>query len=302
MLQHGLLKASFIPPQPQRDLRDLTRYRSNLKQERTRHVNRIHKLLEETNIKLSSIFADMMCKTGRDILHALAAGEARPEVLADLALRRIPSKRDALVPALQGCMRAHHCFLLGEHLLMVEHLERRIARLDREIEERLAPQKETMERLDAITGVSQRVLETLFAEIGWDLGTFPDAAHLASWVGICPGQHESGGKRMSGRTRKGNRHAKTILVQAAHAAGKTKTYLGAQFRRMSKGRGIKHAAVAVGHSILLIYYQMLTTGQPYEEKGEDYFTKRDQQEKQQRLVKQLERLGYHVDLTPQHVA
>lgn len=302
LLQHGLLKASFIPPQPQRDLRDLTRYRSSLKQERTRHVNRIHKLLEETNIKLSSIFADMMCKTGRDILHALAAGEIRPEVLADLALLRVPHKRDALVPALQGCMRAHHCFLLGELLMMVEYLERSIERLDREIEERLAPQKETMERLDAITGVSQRVLETLFAEIGWDLKTFPDAAHLASWVGICPGQHESGGKRMSGRTRKGNRHAKTILVQAAHAAGKTKTYLGAQYRRMSKGRGIKHAAVAVGHSILLIYYQMLATGQPYEEKGEDYFTQRDQQEKQRRLVKQLERLGYHVDLTPQHVA
>ncbi|WP_220196561.1 transposase [Ktedonospora formicarum] len=199
-------------------------------------------------------------------------------------------------------MRTHHCFLLGELLLMVEHLERSLARLDREIEERLAPQKETMERLDAITGVSQRVLETLFAEIGWDLLTFPDAAHLASWVGICPGQHESGGKRMSGRTRKGNRHAKTILVQAAHAAGKTKTYLGAQYRRMSKGRGGKHAAVAVGHSILLIYYQMLTTGHPYDEKGEDHFTKRDQQEKQQRLVKQLERLGYHVDLTPHHVA
>lgn len=302
LLQHGLLKASFIPPQPQRDLRDLTRYRSTLKQERTRHVNRIHKLLEETNIKLSSVFKDLMCKTGRAILHALAAGENHPEVLADLALRWAPSKRNALVPALQGCMRTHHCFLLGEVLAMVEHLERSMARLDHEIEERLAPQKDLMERLDAITGVSQRVLETLFAEVGWELKTFPDAAHLASWVGICPGQHESGGKRMSGRMRKGNRHAKTILVQAAHAAGKTKTYLGAQYRRMSKGRGTKHAAVAVGHSILLIYYQMLTTGQPYEEKGESYFTQYDQHEKQRRLVKQLERLGYHVDLTPQHVA
>jgi transposase len=300
LLQHGLLKASFIPPQPQRDLRDLTRYRTNLKQERTRHVNRVHKLLEETNIKLSSVFADLLCKTGRAILHELAAGEANPEVLANLALLRAPEKRDALVPALQGCMRAHHRFLLQELLGMIDTLERAIGRLDQEIEERLRPQQATIERLDAITGVSQRVLETLFAEVGWELETFPDAAHLASWVGICPGQHESGGKRMSGRTRKGNRHAKTMLVQAAHAAGKTKTYLGAQYRRMSKGRGIKRAAVAVGHSILVIYNHMLTTSQPYEEKGEDYFVHCDHHEKQRRLVKQLERLGYTVHLTQEH--
>lgn len=301
LLQHGLLKASFIPPQPQRDLRDLTRYRSSLKQERTRHVNRIHKLLEETNIKLSSVFADLMCKTGRAILAALAAGEERPEVLADLALVRAPHKRNALVPALQGCMRAHHRFLLQELLGMIDTLERAIGRLDHEIEERLRPLEETMQRLDAITGVSQRVLETLFAEIGWELDTFPDAAHLASWVGICPGQHESGGKRMSGRARKGNRYAKTMLVQAAQAAGKTKTYLGAQYRRLSKGRGVRRAAVAVGHSILVIYYHMLTTSQPYQEKGEDYFVHYDHNEKQRRLVKQLERLGYSVNLTPRHV-
>ena len=271
LVQHGLLKASFIPPQPQRDLRDLTRYRSSLKQERRRHVNRVHKLLEETNIKLSSVCADMMCKTGRAILHALARGESNPEVLADLALVWAPEKRDALVPALTGCMRAHHRFVVQEVLGMIESLERAIGRLDHEIEERLRPQQATIERLDAITGVSQRVLETLFAEVGWELDAFPDAAHLASWVGICPGQHESGGKRMSGRTRKGNLYAKTMLVQAAHAAGKTKTYLGAQYRRMSKGRGIKRAAVAVGHSILVIYSHMLTTSQPYQEKGEDYF-------------------------------
>jgi transposase len=298
LLQHGLLKASFIPPQPQRDLRDLTRYRTSLKQERTQHVNRIHKLLEETNIKLSSIFGDLMCKTGRVILQALAAGETNPEVLADLTLLRAPQKREALVPALQGCMRAHHRFLLQELLAMVETLERAIGRLDREIEERLAPHQEMLSRLDEITGVSQRVLETLFAEVGWELDSFPDAAHLASWVGICPGQKESGGKQISGRTRKGNRYAKTILVQAAHAAGKTKhTYLGAQYRRLSKGRGIKRAAVAVGHSILVIYYHMLTTSRSYEEKGEDYFIHHDQQEKQRRLVKQLERLGYTVHLT-----
>lgn len=203
-----------------------------------------------------------MGKTGRAIVRALAEGEERPAALADLALLRAPHKRNALVPALQGCMRAHHRFLLQELLGMIDTLERAIGRLDHEIEERLRPLPETMQRLDAITGVSLRVLETLFAEIGWELETFPDAAHLASWVGICPGQHESGGKRMSGRARKGNRYAKTMLVQAAHAAGTTKTYPGAQYRRLSKGRGIKPAAVAVGHRILVIYYQMLTTSQP----------------------------------------
>jgi transposase len=202
-----------------------------------------------------------------------------------------------------GCMRVHHRFLLRELLLMIQTLEHAIGRLDREIEERLAPHQKTLERLDEITGVSLRVLETLFAEVGWELDAFPDAAHLASWVGICPGQKESGGKQISGRSRKGNRYAKTILVQAAHAAGKTKhTYLGAQYRRLSKGRGIKRAAVAVGHSILVIYYHMVTTSGSYEEKGAEYFTHHDQQEKQRRLVKQLERLGYTVNLTPQRSA
>jgi transposase len=298
LLQHGLLKASFIPPQPQRDLRDLTRYRSSLKQERTRHINRVHKLLEETNLKLSSVFADVMCKTGRAILHALAQGESRPEVLADLALLRVPGKRDALVPALQGCLRPHHRFLLGELLAMIGTLERSIERLDAEIAERLRPLQELLARLDSITGVSQGALEILFAEVGWDPSPFPDAAHLASWVGICPGQHESGGKRLSGRTRKGNRWAKTTLVQAAHATGRTKTYLGAQFRRLSQGRGTKRAAVAVAHSILVIYYHMLCSGHAYGEKGEDYFLHHDQREKQWRLVKQLENLGYEVSLAP----
>lgn len=164
---------------------------------------------------------------------------------------------NALVLALTGCMRIHHRFLLHELLSMVETLERAIGRLDREMVERLAPHQETMERLDEITGISQRVLETLFAEVGWELDAFPDAVHLAFWVGMCSGQKESGGKQISGRSRKGNHYAKIILVQAAHATGKTKnTYLGAQYCRLLKGRGIKRAAVAVGHSILIIYYHI----------------------------------------------
>jgi transposase len=302
LLQHGLRKARHLSlPKPSASCAISPASAAASSRNEPAMSTASTRVLEETNIKLSSIFADLMCKTGRDILHALADGEANPQVLADLALLRAAHKRDALVPALQGCMRTHHRFLLQELLGMLEMLERAIGRLDQEIEERLRPQKEVLERLDEITGVSQRVLETLFAEVGWELDTFADAAHLASWVGICPGQHESGGKRMSGRTRKGNRSAKTILVQAAHAAGKTKTYLGAQYRRMSKGRGIKRAAVAVGHSILVIYYPMLTTSQPDEEKGEDSFIHDDQHEKPRRLVKQLERLGFTVNLTAQHV-
>jgi transposase len=175
-----------------------------------------------------------MCKTVRAILHALAQGKSRPEVLADLALLRVPGKRDTLVPALQGCLRPHHRFVLGELLVMIATQEHAIARLDAE---RLRPLDELLARLDGITGVSQGAFEILFAEVGWDPSPFPDSAHLASWVGICPGQHESGGKWLSGRIRNGNRWAKTTLVQATHAAGRTKIYLGAQFRHLSRSRG-----------------------------------------------------------------
>ena len=296
--RHGLLKASFIPQRSQRELRDLTRYRLTLSQERTRLVNRLHKLLEEANLKLSSVLADMLCKTGRMILQALAKGEADPEKLADLGLAFVPTKRDALAKAMCGRMHEHQRFVLRELLQMIDSQEWAIARLDRQIEERLRPFEETIRRLDAITGVSRHTIEVLFAEVGWDMRPFSDAAHLASWAGLCPGQHESGGKRMSGRARKGNRWVKTTLVQAAHAAGKTQTYLGAQYRRLSARRGGKRAAVAVAHSILVIYYQLLTTGEAYQEKGVDYFTQLDQEHHQRRLVKQLERLGFQVNLTP----
>jgi transposase len=299
LLQHGLLKASFIPLRPQRELRDLTRYRLTLSQEHTRLVNRLHKLLEEANLKLSSVLANILGKTGRAILHALAKGEADTEKLADLGLAYVPSKRDALAKALCGRMHEHQRFVLGELLQMIDSQEWAIARLDRQIEERLRPFEATIKRLDAISGVSRHTIEVLFAEVGWDMRPFPDAAHLASWAGLCPGQHESGGKRMSGRARKGNRWVKTTLVQAAHAAGKTQTYLGAQYRRLSVRRGGKRAAVAVAHSILVIYYQLLTTGQAYQEKGVEYFTQLDQEQHQRRLVKQLERLGFQVSLTPQ---
>jgi transposase len=302
LLQIGLLKPSFIPKRPQRELRHLTRLRTTLTQERTRLINRLQKVLEDANLKLTSVLSDVMGRTSRQILEAIIEGEENPVVLADLALRRVPKKRDELVLALKGQVSDHHRFLLREILDLIHQHELAIARLDQDLAERLQPLKETIERLDAITGLNRRSIEVLFAEVGWDMTPFPDASHLASLVGICPGNYETGGKRLKGRIRKGNRWVKAILVQAAHGAATTQTYLGAQYRRLAARRGSKRAAVAVGHSILVIYYHMLKTGEPYQEKGVDYFSHLDRRETERRLTKQLERLGYQVTLTPTQIA
>ena len=302
LLQLGLLKPSFIPPRFQRDLRQLTRLRTTLTQERTRLINRVHKLLEDANFKLSSVLTDIRGQTGKHILGAVVRGEEDPTVLANMALRRAANKRDALVLALRGRVSDHHRLLLRELLEMIQHHDQAIFRLDHDIEERLRPYDAQIQRLDAIPGLNRRSIEILFAEVGWDMSAFPDAAHLASLVGICPGNYESGGKRLSGRIRKGNHYVKAILVQAAQAAARTKnTYLAAQYQRIAARRGGKRAAVAVGHSILVIYYHMLTTGQPYQEKGVDYFSELDRQHAERRLTKQLERLGYQVTLTPAEI-
>ncbi len=303
LLQLGLLKPSFIPPRPQRELRDLTRLRTTMTAERTRLVNRLHKTLEDTNLKLSSVLTDIRGQTGQHILGAVVRGEDDPIVLANMALRRAARKRDALVLALRGRVNDHHRLLFRELLEMIQHHDQAISRLDKEIEERLRPTAPLIQRLDAIPGCSRRVIEILFAEVGWELSPFPDAAHLASWVGICPGNNESGGKRFSGRIRKGNRWVKAILVQAAQAAARTKnTYLSAQYHQIAARRGNKRAAVAVGHSILVIYYHMLTTGEPYQEKGANYFSELDRHHAERRATKQLERLGYQVTLIPAQIA
>lgn len=303
LLQLGLLKPSFIPPRFQRNLRQITRLRTTLTQERTRLINRLHKLLEDTNLKLSSVLTDIRGQTGQHILGAIVRGEEDPTVLANMALRRAANKRDTLVLALRGRVSDHHRLLLQELLEIIQYHDQMIGRLDTEIEERLRPYEEQIQRLDAIPGLNRRCIEILFAEVGWDMSPFPDAAHLASLVGICPGNYESGGKRLNGRIRKGNRYAKAILVQAAQAAARTKrTYLAAQYQRIAARRGGKRAAVAVGHSILVIYYHMLKTGQPYQEKGESYFSELDRQHAERRLTKQLERLGYQVTLTPAEIA
>jgi transposase len=191
---------------------------------------------------------------------------------------------------------------LRELLALIRQHEQAICRLDQELAERLQSLEEMIERLDAIPGLNRRSIEVLLAEVGWDMTPFPDAAHLASLVGICPGNYETGGKRLKGRIRQGNRWVKAILVQAAHAAATTQTYLGAQYRRLAARRGSKRAAVAVGHSILVIYYQMVKTGEPYQEKGADYFSQLDHNATERRLTKQLERLGYQVTLTPATIA
>lgn len=299
LLQHGLLKASFIPSSEQQAVRDLTRTRQRLIQERTRLINRIQKVLEDANIKLASVVSDIMGATGYAILTALVAGQEDPKHLSHLARGSLVKKEEQLQAALQGKLSAHHRMQLEELLQLIAILGRSIARFDQEVSERLRRFDALIERLDAITGLSRRSSEVLLGELGWDMNQFPDAAHAASWVGICPGQHETGGKRQSGRSRQGNRWAKTVLIQAAHAAGHTHTYLGEQYRRISARRGSKRAAMAVGHSILVIFYHMVKTGELYHEKGADYFTTVNKQQIQDRLVRQLERLGNTVILQPQ---
>ena len=299
LLQHGLLKPSFVPAQPIRELRDLTRQRTQLIQERSGAANRIQKVLEDANIKLAGVATDVLGVSGRDMLGALIAGETDPVKLADLARGRLREKVPALRLALQGRVTEHHRFLLRMHLDHISHLEGLIGRLGVRIEEALAPLAEAQQRLQTIPGISQRVAETVLAEIGTDMGQFPSAGHLAKWAGMCPGNQESAGKRRSGRTTKGDRWLKRLLVQAAWAASHTKgTYLAAQYRRLSKRRGCKRALVAVGHTLLVIIYHMLKRGTTYAELGADFLDRLEPERLTRQLVRRLEALGHKVTLEP----
>src|SRR5260370_11805534 len=259
----GWLKDSSIPRRKNQAFGDLTRKRKRLRQERPRLINRIQKVLEDANLKLASVVTDIMGVTGQAILRALVAGQEDPERLAHLAQGSLVRKQELLQAALQGKLTLHHRMLLEELLRLIATLDHSIARFDREVAERLRRFDALIERIDAVTGLSRRNIEVLLGELGWDMSHFPDAAHAASWVGICPGQHETGGKQQSGRTRQGNRWAKTVLIQAAHAAGHTQTYLGEQYRRISARRGSKKAAMAGGHRILVIFYQKVRAGEAY---------------------------------------
>jgi transposase len=303
LLQHGLLKASFVPPPPLRALRDLTRQRTRLIQERSAAANRIQKVLEDANIKLASVATDVLGVSGRDMLEALIAGETDPAQLADLARKRLREKIPALQLALQGRVTDHHRFLLRMHLDHITHLEELIGRLGARIEESMAPFAEAQERLQTIPGVNQRVAETVVAEIGVNMEQFPSADHVASWAGMCAGNNDSAGKRRSGRTTQGDRWLKRILVQAAWAASHTKgTYLAAQYRRLARRRGRKRALVAVGHTLLVIMYHVLKRQTTYADLGPDFFDRLEPERLTRQLVKRLEALGHKVTLEPGQAA
>jgi transposase len=302
LLQHGLLPASFVPNQEQQDLRDLTRLRVRLVQERARLVNRVHKVLEEAGLKLSTVLSDIMGVSGRAILHGLCAGESDPVQLARRMRPNVKATEAQVVAALTGELREHHRFLLRELLSLIDAQNRSITHLEQELERRLAPLEEQIERCAHITGVSRQTVQLLLAEVGNDLSRFPDAEHLSSWAGVCPGQKESAGKRLSGRSKQGNRYVRAALVQAAHGVRRTNTYLGERYRRLKKRRGSKRAALAVAHSILVIYYHLMTTGQEYQEKGAEFFQKTDRAKVERQLIERIERLGYHVTRPPQPAA
>ncbi len=299
LLRHGLLRASFIPDRPQRELRELTRYRTTLVHERADEVNRLQKVLEGANIKLSSVATDLLGKSGRAMLEALVGGSTDVAALAQLARGRLREKLPQLEQALAGQFGPHQRFLIAQQLAHIDFLDASLERVSAEIGDRLRPFEPPMERLQTIPGVGRRTTEVLLAEIGTDLSRFPTARHLASWAGLCPGNDESAGKRRSGRTRKGSPWLRTALVEAARAAARTKdTYLAAQYRRLAARRGAKRAAVAVAHSILVMVYALLTQQTEYHDLGNHYFDERDRQAVERRLVRRLEALGYNVSLQP----
>lgn len=300
LLRHGLLRGSFVPNREQRELRELTRYRTSLIGERSAEVNRVQKTLEGANIKLAAVASDVMGKSGREMLAALVAGSTDAEAMADLAQGKMRSKLPQLRQALSGRMAAHQQFMLAEQLAHIDELDERIARLDVEIEERMRPFEEAITRLDAIPGVGRRTAEVIIAEVGTDLSRFPTAGHLASWAGMCPGDNESAGKRKTGKTRKVKNPLRVALVEAGHSAGRKKnSYLRSQYQRLASRRGKKKAAVAVGHTILVIAYHLLTNKESfYQDLGAHYFDERDRQHVQRRLVRRLEALGYAVSLQP----
>jgi transposase len=303
LLQHGLLRASFVPPPPIRELRDLTRQRSQLVAEKATAANRVQKVLEDANIKLASVATDVLGVSGRDMLEAIIAGEDDAEKLADKARKRLRHKIPALQTALRGRVTEHHRFQLRLLLDHVTHLEELIGRLGARIEEVTAPFAEAVERLTTIPGVEQRAAETVIAEIGPNMEQFPTADHLASWAGMCPGNNESAGKRKSGRTTKGSRWLRQMLTQAAWAASHTKdTYLAAQYRRLAARRGKKRALVALGHTLLVIMYHLLKNRTTYQELGGDFLERLEPDRLTRQLVKRLEKLGHNVILQPKEDA
>ena len=295
-LQHGLVRGSFIPDRPQRELRDLTRYRKSLIRDRASAVNRLQEVLEDANIKLASVATDIMGVSARSMLQAIAGGEQDSDVLSSMARGRLREKRPELGRALAGRVTDHHRFMLAEQLAHLEVLDEAIERMDTEIESRMHPFQEELDFLDSIPGMGQRTAQALLAEVGLALERFPTSGRLASWAGLCPGNNESAGKRLSGKARKGSPWLKEAMVEAARAAARTKTYLGAMYHRLAARRGAKRAALAVAHTIVVIAYHLLTRRQPYQDLGADYFDERDRYAVQRCLIRRLERVGLEVSV------
>jgi transposase len=297
LLECGLLRASFVPPPPIRELRDLTRYRVQQTRDHAREVNRLCKVLEDAGVKMTTVMSDVMGVSGRAMLHALVEGTTDPAVLAELAHGQLRKKIPALRRALTGRFRPHHAFLIEQGLSKIDFLEELIAQLTTEIDARLAPFAAMLVALDTIPGIDRIGAVSLIAETGGDMSRFATAGHLCSWGAMCPGHNESAGKRHSGKTRKGNRYLKATLIQAGLGAMRTKgSFLQAKYYRVKQQRGHKKAVVAVGHQILEIAYYVMRDGVTYHELGADFFTQRSKDRAVRRHVKQLETLGYHVKI------
>jgi transposase len=299
ILSYGLLRPSFVPPKPFRELRDLTRYRKALIRARTSEVNRLHKVLEDAGVKLATVATDVMGVSGRDMMRALIEGRADPDALADLARARLRNKLPELRRALTSRFRDHHAFLLGRMLAHIEAAEDDIAAVSERIAALVAPWQGALMILDSITGVGPRAAEVILAEIGPDMSRFPTAGHLASWAGRCPGQRESAGRKGSAKPRKGSPWLADVLTECAWAAAKSKdTYLSAYYRQVMRRQGKQKAITAVTHKILVIAWHLLSTGSLYDDPGADALRKTSSEQLRRRAVRQLEALGYKVTIEP----
>jgi transposase len=298
LLRHGLLRNSFIPPRDIRDLRDLTRYRVKLVQNTTAEKNRLQKILEDANIKLSSVLSKTFSVSGTEMIKAIIEGESAPEEIADLARKRLRSKIPELIQALRGHVTDHHRFMMMESFEHLNYLLERIHDIEQRIEEMLEPYSEIYELLMTIPGVNKHTAASIIAEIGVDMSVFPNAQHLASWAGVCPGNNESAGKRMSGRTRKGDSWLRVTLTEAAWAASKTKdNYLSEKYRRLVHRRGQKRSIMAIAHKILVIAYNVIENKEPYKDLGPDYLERLHKENSKRNAVNRLKALGYEVNLT-----
>ncbi len=297
LLRHGLIRGSFVPERSQRELRELLRYRTSLIQEATREVNRIQKVLEGANIKLGDVASDVLGASGRAMLEAIAQGVDDPKALANLAKGRLRDKLPALEKALQGLIGPHQRMVIQCQLRHLTFLDEEIARLDKEVAQRMDPFDESIQQIDDVPGIGTRTAQAILGEIGLDMTRFPTASHLASWAGVSPGNNMSAGKRKSGRTTRGNRWLRSALVQAARGAVRTSdTYLNAQYHRLAARRGDKRAIIALAHSILIIIYNMLRNETGYQDLGAKYFDKRDSQAIIRRTIRRFERMGFDVTI------